>query len=576
MSIDINLRQRVVAASQSHWRQFSDPLDSDRINDYIQNVLPLELECARSDEDEPRRLPSQDKQGGVLVLLVGFSIDPLLQAICAYKPNEVILVLNSRYSEPPEGWTGQEFGNYIASFFPQLASNHLINNQISRNNGNVEFVILDRDHPADVFRKLREVLIPRLHGGERLVLDITGGKKSMVTGAFLFGAFAGVDISYVDFDEYDPQNRVPRGYTCRIGILPNPYETFRLRDWDRVRELYERYLFRNAATLLDEIIPSMRGWFSEDEVNASKLLRKVMKMYEYWDNGDHCGALKMYESIRNQLKASLQLPTAVWILGEDDYWPHSEDAETLLAQLKKLEYGEDGRPSLYLSVKKLLVYAYDELAKVERLIEHNEDYRSALLRAVGLTEVLLRARLLILIHTGKVEIAIKPEKSTSPDYQLLTDAPSEVTDWRQIIVERVIEQQSVYPFIRALQYRADGSADERRPTKLRCTKGTSPNQEENEFLLRRTSEAPLLSGDVLLGKETKLRNKAIHTYLSVPENIARRALDIVRKSVNEFAKKWAVLIMKEKVEVQTELVGWTELCRACGITFLPPSKEETQ
>jgi hypothetical protein len=105
-------------------------------------------------------LPAQDKQGGVLVLLVGFSIDPLLQSICAYKPDQVVLVLNARYGEPPDGRSGQEFGNYVASFFPSLTPK-LIANQISASNGNVEFIILDKDHPSDVFRKLREKLLPR-------------------------------------------------------------------------------------------------------------------------------------------------------------------------------------------------------------------------------------------------------------------------------------------------------------------------------------------------------------------------------------------------------------------------------
>jgi hypothetical protein len=145
---------------QSHWSQFSDPLDPGRITKYTEELLTLELQCAESDKDEPAHLPAQDKQGGVLVLLVGFSIDPLLQSICAYKPDQVVLVLNARYGEPPDGRSGQEFGNYVASFFPSLTPK-LIANQISASNGNVEFIILDKDHPSDVFRKLREKLLPR-------------------------------------------------------------------------------------------------------------------------------------------------------------------------------------------------------------------------------------------------------------------------------------------------------------------------------------------------------------------------------------------------------------------------------
>jgi len=93
MPIDPSLRRQAEDVTQSHRSQFPEPLNSERITKYIKELLPLELRCAESDRDEPARLPSQDKQGGVLVLLVGFSIDPLLQSICAYKPDQVVLVL---------------------------------------------------------------------------------------------------------------------------------------------------------------------------------------------------------------------------------------------------------------------------------------------------------------------------------------------------------------------------------------------------------------------------------------------------------------------------------------------------
>jgi hypothetical protein len=572
MPIENNLRLRAETAAQSHWRQFSDPLNHERITKYFEELLPLEVQCAESDKDEPARLPAQDKQGGVLVLLVGFSIDPLLQSICAYKPDQVVLVLNARYGEPPDGRSGQEFGNYVASFFPSLTPK-LIANQISASNGNVEFIILDKDHPSDVFRKLREKLLPRLQKGERLVLDITGGKKSMVAGAFLFGAFTGVSISYVDFDEYDPVNRAPRGYTCCIGILPNPYETFRIRDWERVRELYNRYMFRNVGAILDQIIPSMNGWFSDDEIRAANTLRQVMTMYELWDNGDYCGALNTYEGFKNRLKGCLRLPTAVEVLGKNNYWPSGEDPQTLLSQLKLLEQGNAGRPSLYVDVEKLLIYTRDELAKVQRLVKYNEDCRSALLRAVGLTEVLLRARLLILIHSGKVEVAIKPNPNQSAQYQSWSEIDSEM---KQSIEKQIVEEDSVYRLIPALRYRADGSSDDRRKqTRLRCQKG----QGECEVWLRRASDAPRLdeNGEFLksLNDIKELRNKAIHTYLSVRHSSADASLVVAKKSLSEFTEKWAVLISGQNVQVHTDSVKWTELCEVCGITFLPPSKEET-
>ena len=60
----------------------------------------------------------------------------------------------------------------------------------------------------------------------------------------------GSRISYVDFEEYDENERRPYGFGCKIGELTNPYKEFALHEWERVRVLYERYQFRDAQMLL--------------------------------------------------------------------------------------------------------------------------------------------------------------------------------------------------------------------------------------------------------------------------------------------------------------------------------------
>jgi hypothetical protein len=103
------------------------------------------------------------------------------------------------------------------------------------------------DSPEAVFQTLVDVL----HDETDVVIDVTGGKKSMVSGAYLYAAYAGARISYVDFEEYDPKYRRPYGYSCKIGELANPYQEFALREWERVRNLYERYQFREAREIVN-------------------------------------------------------------------------------------------------------------------------------------------------------------------------------------------------------------------------------------------------------------------------------------------------------------------------------------
>lgn len=161
------------------------------------------------------------------------------------------------------------------------------------------------------------------------------------------------------------------------------------------------------------------------------------------------------------------MPTAIQELGEGDYWPHGDDAQSLLNHLSKLEHGANGQPSLYVDIPKLLVYVNDELAKIKRLIEPNEDYRSALLRAVGLWEVLMRARTLILIKTNKMVVAEKPTHGSQPTFCLWNEAPQNIKDWQPKMIETIIEHSFVYHFIAALCHKDNGTADERKSMRLK-------------------------------------------------------------------------------------------------------------
>jgi hypothetical protein len=396
-------------------------------------------------------------------------------------------------------------------------------------------IILEADRPAEVFRSLRRVLIPLLISRERMIVDITGGKKSMVAGALLFGAFAGIQISYVDFDEYDAKDRVPLGYTCRIGELKNPYQIFRLKDWDRVRVLYEGHFFHSAAALLADIRGSMDTWFDRKDIEAAERLQAAMALYGLWDNGDYSTAYEKGQELR------LPLPTAVDVLGQGRYWPQGPGAEELLAGLRKVE------ETLYRDEERLVVYARDEEAKIGRLIDKNEDFRSALLRAVGLTEVLFRSRMLLALEQGKLEV------DRGDGYRVCSDL-DEAT--RAELRSGIIELESVYPFVQALRYDPKGNNEQRnRHVELR-----------NKWRLRRSSTAPKApKADEAL---KQLRNKATHTYLSVPRSVAAESLRVARENVKDYVDNWATP-SKQSV---TGAPAWEELCRRCGVEFLAPGQ----
>lgn len=241
-------KDEIKNATRDYW-DFSQNNDPDSsLSRYIcerekgldgKSLLEAELECARKE----KRIMANHCE--ILVLLVGLSLEPLLQSVCVHDPKRILLLLNEE-GYPQEEW--QDFARHMTAAVELLKKKGLIENRPQFLGEDVpnKSGYSTEGKPSAVFK----TLIENLHNENDVVIDVTGGKKSMVTGAFLYAAYTGARISYVDFEEYDDSERRPYGFGCKIGELSNPYEEFALREWERVRTLYERYQFRDAKLLL--------------------------------------------------------------------------------------------------------------------------------------------------------------------------------------------------------------------------------------------------------------------------------------------------------------------------------------
>lgn len=563
--------------TRSYWNDPEKTLE----DYYIRDLLRRELQCAR------QREAIEKADCDLLVLLVGYSMEPLLQAVCAFEPKEqIFLVLNKQYDQKGGGKvSGKRFGKRVQKVISLLPQSLLNRQSFSTNE-------IDRaetaDQPAAVFRLLQEKLKEPLKSGKKIIIDITGAKKSMVAGAFLYAAYSGIPISYVDFDVYDPDKGKPFGYTCRIGLLREPYKAFRLREWERIGQLYQRYQFRAARDILGwtdsekKRHPGLIDWmeeekggeryFSPEQIHSAKQLAVVLEMYELWDNGDFYHAHKKAPD----LPAGLTFPLAVQKLGS--FWPYADPkaspkdaAKELLKGLEQIETGEKALPT---KADHFTIYCCDEVAKIERLIDFNEDYRSALLRAIGLGESLLKARWVSLWFckdNDKVEVAISPEGP----YTLLKDAPQVIQDRKDELDKETLEAYRATQLIPGLRYSDKGKKKYRKKYSIFACKRDADGSLTDCVYLRRASATPRLEEKVLFGNLTNLRNKAIHTYLSVPKSVAQKALDITKASLKDYKENWAILLdseLADKVgsDSDYESLSWDELCELCGIDFLPP------
>lgn len=554
---------------------------------YITEILPEELDIARLRQCLPDVQELHNKSCDILVLLVGHSFEPLLQAICAYQPQEVLLILNAEYGNRPGQLPGSVMYRRMEKLLPNLKLQGLLVSTTALRQGAAP---LTEDTPSAVFHFLLEHLKADWET-KSIVIDITGAKKSMVAGAFFFAAYTNTPISYVDFDYYDEGRARPYGCACRIGLISNPYHDFRLRDWAEVRRLYEQYAFQAAQGRLEALCRTMQKnkFFTDEsgnparEIVATNRLIQALEVYALWDSGNYREA---WEKIRKHvpfLKEKDSIPWAVTQLGASA-WPYAQEsdnerlaARSLLDSFYALKRGEqqlnrDARPSesVFASdkVSLLIAYGYDELNKVQRLIRPKEDYRAAFLRAVGLEEFLLKARVVFcLLHKKLVDSdggLLEPGRS---DWLQVYDALIEYdgADYMRCF----LSGQCSYLGIRGGPqiYRASNFGE-----CMGCYWDKDASQKWQTVTLdlqpRQYGTHSALS---------KLRAESIHTYLYVTKNIAEATVTLAKQAADEF-KDWIRRYYPAEYpdfdEKQVEAPEWTKLCEWCGVDFLPPYRKE--
>lgn len=391
---DCGIDGRVGEKTREYWENTYQSI-VERLENYIDKLLILEMECAQ----QCGRLPSKEEasKAEVLILLVGESIEPLLQSIWVYEPNEILFILNQNYSNEVDAVKMRSNLMDIMTHF----------NQAKTINPKIRFNTLDEASPPAVFRLLQKYIKKPWS----TVIDITGSKKNIVVGAYLFAAFNNIRITYIDFPDklYDPINRRPYGFCPQIGWVDNPFDQFALRDWVRVRILFQQYKFREAQLLLAGEYDEETHSYTEDinsllvvmvkylpeSVDSVLRLADIFRCYAYWDSGNLGEAKKLSSKMEGFIP-----PTAVTKLGESWYIPKDG----------KFKGGFDqGLPRFYEDTPEFKTYIVDELARIRRLIDFNHDYRSAIIRAGNLNENVMVARLVKILPDGEIKEAILNE-----------------------------------------------------------------------------------------------------------------------------------------------------------------------
>ncbi|MFZ6013389.1 MAG: hypothetical protein ACOYXT_23810 [Bacteroidota bacterium] len=137
----------------------------------------------------------ENRPGELLVSLLGFSPEPIILTAKALNPETHLIITNP-----------------VRKDVVQVLDDYLENDY--------KLVVLNSDDFQTIYKTIKESLTE--YPTRNITIDITGGKKSMVASAAIFGKDYGSRIVYVDFAEYLKDLRKPIPGTEKLNIVYNP------------------------------------------------------------------------------------------------------------------------------------------------------------------------------------------------------------------------------------------------------------------------------------------------------------------------------------------------------------------
>lgn len=229
------------------WHSIKDRDERNRF--YDEQVFPVLLQTVIPREQ--KRYPEPYTH---LILPVGLSPEPLIISILILRPKKVYFL----YTKDSE--------KYLDRI---VKDTNLRISQISQDE-------INETNVPEIYKKVKAIY-EKWEKPERVAVDITGGKKSMVGGCSLAGSVIGARIFYID-SKFNTEFKKPDPGSEKLMILDNPYDVFGDLKLERARELFTQLDFVGAQRLLKELEQET----SNPELYQARSL--LCQAYSTWDD----------------------------------------------------------------------------------------------------------------------------------------------------------------------------------------------------------------------------------------------------------------------------------------------------
>lgn len=238
------------------WRAEASRAGKDRI--YAEELAPSVVErfSAMPIAGAPSDLDLDEATH--LISVLGFSWQPVVLMAARVRPEQMLLLGTvESVSRPSAGFTPLELLADLAGIPEER----------------VRVVAVEEPVETAIYRAMRD--FTEGVTGSRVVIDPTGGKKSMSAAAALAGYLAGVPLVYVDYRSYEGSMPTPGSEYPRY--LANPLDVYGDLELRRVRQAFDQGAFvdagQRAAWLVDRL----------DVPTEAVLLERMAAAYGAWD-----------------------------------------------------------------------------------------------------------------------------------------------------------------------------------------------------------------------------------------------------------------------------------------------------
>lgn len=259
------------------------------------------------------------------------------------------------------------------------------------------------DEPSSVFQTLTQWIknppapFDAEHWG--IGVEVTGGQKTMDSGATAFASYYGLPAFYLDSEEYDPDLRRPHPRSTRCKILMLPAASFSHRTREAIIERCRSCDFAVARNLTSYVIESMKHinepahksfggseFFARDDFAGLKTLRKLLRNSERFVDSAYAVPVEGRRSLANVL-VEHEHPTK-------KFSPRGRIEELLACVGHVSDTGREWRV--------FFDYVADEFYRLKAILgqgvaaiagrsDSGRNYREVLLAGLGLAELMLEA-----------------------------------------------------------------------------------------------------------------------------------------------------------------------------------------